>query len=223
MAEKKEQKRVDLVTEDTPLTGQESYRYFLISFLSPEGIRNCSLRAFKIRGVFKDLEDAKKAAAEVRKSDPDFHIYIGDMWKWVPWEPDPDTVQDQDYMNEELNNLMKDYKKNREKSREVYEKRKNDLQASSREACVKQRLREKLEKRKKKEEEKQLPAPDSASAETKESQQPVQKQETVEDLEKKLKELEEKEKNFKMVKEFLDKQKFDIRDKISKHTTDPKQ
>jgi len=44
---------VDYLTEDRPIPGQE---YGVYSFLSPEGIKGCNVRAFKNRGNFGSYE-----------------------------------------------------------------------------------------------------------------------------------------------------------------------
>ena len=40
---------------------------------------------------------------------------------WVPWDPNPDVAQDQEYMLDELNNLMGQYKENVESVKEVFD------------------------------------------------------------------------------------------------------
>jgi hypothetical protein len=69
-------KYVDHLNEDEPLTGQ---KWVCISFLSPEGIKNCSVRGLKIRGVYDLREDADKRAKELQETDPDFHVFVGEV------------------------------------------------------------------------------------------------------------------------------------------------
>ena len=98
-----------------------------MSFLSPEGIKNCSLRALKIRGVYANREDADARAKELQEIDPYFHVFVGELGKWLPWDPDPNSVQDQEYQNKELNDLMKGYKDNLEKAKKMQNERKQDM------------------------------------------------------------------------------------------------
>jgi hypothetical protein len=46
---------IDHLTEDEPIQGQ---LFVCLSFLSPEGIKNCSLRGVKFRGAFPTYETA---------------------------------------------------------------------------------------------------------------------------------------------------------------------
>ena len=36
------------------------------------------------------------------------------MGHWLPWNPSADEIQDQEYLEGELNDLMKEYKKNQD-------------------------------------------------------------------------------------------------------------
>jgi hypothetical protein len=117
-------KYIDYLTEDTPIPGQ---LWVCISFLSPEGIKNCSVRGLKIRGVYGTRQEADERAKELQKTDPDFNVFVGEMGKWLGWDPDPNDVQDSVYQEKELNDLMKGYKDNLEKSKQMQHERKEDM------------------------------------------------------------------------------------------------
>lgn len=117
-------KYVDYLAEDTPIPGQ---LWVCVSFLSPEGIKNCTVRGLKIRGIYGTKPEAEKRAEELNKIDPDFHVFVGEVGKWLPWDPEPDSVQDNVYQERELNDLMKAYKENREKAKQMQQERKEDL------------------------------------------------------------------------------------------------
>lgn len=117
-------KYIDYLTEDKPIPGQ---LWACISFLSPEGLKNCSVRGLKIRGVFGTKKEADKHALELQKMDPDFNVFVGEVGKWLPWDPDVNDVEDQIYQEQELQNLMKEYKNNLSKTKEVEQQRKNEL------------------------------------------------------------------------------------------------
>lgn len=121
-------KEIDYLDEDPVIQGQE---WICVSFLSPEGIMNCKIRGIKFRGAFPTYEAAKKHADKINKTmDPDFHIYVGQGFKWLPWNPDPNdttAVQDQVYKEKELNKLMKAYKQNLQKKDQMERERKKDL------------------------------------------------------------------------------------------------
>ena len=92
-------KYIDYLKEDTPIAGQN---FVCLSFVAPEvkKIKNCSLRGIKIRGVFNKKEDAEKHAESLRKEDPDFDIFVGEVGKWLPWDPNPEQVEE-DRINRE--------------------------------------------------------------------------------------------------------------------------
>lgn len=117
-------KYIDYLTEDPPIPGQ---LWVCVSFLSPEGIKNCSLRGLKIRGVFGTRPEADKYAEELQKIDPDFHVFVGEMGKWLPWDPDPNDIKDNIYQEKELNDLMKGYKDNLDKAKKMQQDRKESM------------------------------------------------------------------------------------------------
>ena len=87
-----------------------------------------SLRGVKIRGSFETLEEARNRANYVRNNiEQHIHAYVIPVGVWVPWDPNPDVAQDQEYMLDELNNLMGQYKENVESVKEVFDRRKTEL------------------------------------------------------------------------------------------------
>lgn len=156
MVETKETKvesgtKVDRLTEDVPIPRQN---FYCVSFLSPEGIRNCTLRALKIRGVYDTKEEARERCEELQTTDPNFHVFVGDMGKWCPWDPDPNNSQDQQYQQKELNDLMKGYEDNLTRAKKMQHQRKDDMvknaayETKTRKEEVQTRLKKKLEKNK---------------------------------------------------------------------------
>lgn len=117
-------KKIDYLLEDEPIVNQ---LFVCISFLSPEGIKNCQIRGLKIRGVYATKEDAGKRADELSKIDPDFHVFVGEVGKWLPWDPDPNDIEDQIYQEKELQDIMKGYKENLDKAKRMQEQRKRDM------------------------------------------------------------------------------------------------
>lgn len=117
-------KKIDYLVEDSVLANQA---WVCMSFLSPEGIRNCKIRGIKVRGVYATKEDADARAKELQQVDPDFHVFVGEVGKWLGWDPDPNSVEDQQYREEELQKLMFNYKKNQEKTKLMEQERKNSM------------------------------------------------------------------------------------------------
>ncbi len=117
-------KYIDHLTEDKPIPGQE---WVCLSFMSPEGIRNCSVRGLKVRGVYATRKEADDRAKELQQEDPNFDIFVGSVGKWLPWNPDVNDVDDHVYREKELNELAKGYKENVARVAEVEKQRKNEL------------------------------------------------------------------------------------------------
>lgn len=77
----------------------------------------------KIRGCYATMEQAEARVKELKSIDKLHHIYIGEVGKWLPFDPSPEESGKEIYSDKELNELMKNYKDNREKCDEVHEER----------------------------------------------------------------------------------------------------
>lgn len=154
------QVKIDHLDEDEPITGQN---FALVSFVSPEGVKNTSLRALKIRGVFPDIDSAQKKAEELNTKDKYFHIFVMEVGKWAGWDPElnESNADKQRYHEKELNELVKNAKVKRDSERESANQRKKALIAGAsrtdamkqgkpvdpRTEAMRERLRKELEKR----------------------------------------------------------------------------
>ena len=87
-----------------------------------------SLRSLKIRGVFDTLKEADIRAQVLKKIDGRFNVYVAQVGCWVPFNPNPDDIENQEYTETHLNTLMKNYKENQDKKDIFYEERKRELQ-----------------------------------------------------------------------------------------------
>ena len=79
-----------------------------------------SVRGVKVRGVFNTLREAQIRAKVLQQMDDIHHIYIGQVGFWLPWDPNADLVEGQEYKDKDLNKLMKQYKENRENRDQQY-------------------------------------------------------------------------------------------------------
>ena len=59
-------------------------------------------------------------AKTLQKLDSAFNVYVAQVGFWLPWDPEPSEVADQEYADEQLNQLMKKYKENEQKRDELY-------------------------------------------------------------------------------------------------------
>ncbi len=119
---------VDYLDEDPIIQNQT---WVCISFMSPETIKNTSLRAVKVRGVYATQEEAKNRAKELQELDPAFNIYVGEVGKWLDWDPDPNTIQDQNYREKELQKLFEERKKSELKAQKLERERKQEMLESN--------------------------------------------------------------------------------------------
>jgi hypothetical protein len=117
-----------------------------------------SVRGFKFRGAFENIDEARKRVSYLHKEVESFaHTFIVPPGHWVPWDPNADAVQDQEYMVPELNTLVGERKKNSEQKDEFFAKRKQMMMESTDqtqrkilEDKLKQRIKEQQEQRKSK-------------------------------------------------------------------------
>lgn len=89
-----------------------------------------SIRGLKIRGVYASNEEAVARSKKLQRNDTLHNIFVGEVGKWLPWDPAPADVADQEYAEEKLNTLMKKYKEN-EDAREAFEREKRSNMQSS--------------------------------------------------------------------------------------------
>jgi len=79
-----------------------------------------SIRGLKIRGTYESRREAEVRAKVLQRRDPNFHVFVGQVGYWLPWDPNPDGVADQEYANDQLNTLMKKYQENCRHKDEMY-------------------------------------------------------------------------------------------------------
>lgn len=121
---------VDYLTEDPAINDQ---KFMCISFLTSKSVeekyrdKDSTVCGLKVRGCYSTYEEAKVRAEFLRKCDQYHNIYIAEVGKWCPFEDNPEKAKDSDYMNKELNNLMKSYWKQQTDAKEYHELRKQDM------------------------------------------------------------------------------------------------
>ena len=85
-----------------------------------------SVRGIKVRGTYETLKEANIRAKVLQKRDPSFHVFVGQVGYWLPWDPESDKVENQEYQETHLNELVKNYKQNLEQRDEYFETVKNE-------------------------------------------------------------------------------------------------
>ena len=85
-----------------------------------------NIRGIKIRGSYQTQEEAELRCKMLREVDPAHDVYVGPVGMWMPWEPDSYKTGRVEYMEEELNQLMKEMNSNEDKAKKVFEQRVKD-------------------------------------------------------------------------------------------------
>ena len=73
-----------------------------------------TVRGVKVRGVYDTLQEAQVRAKMLQQRDRHFNVYVGQVGFWLPWDPESHKVDNEEYADDALNNLVKKYKENKE-------------------------------------------------------------------------------------------------------------
>ena len=91
-----------------------------------------SVRGIKVRGVYGNPKEAELKAKKLQTKDKYHNIFIGDLGKWLPWDPQPHEITEQEYAQDELNTLMRKYKENEDNREKFFDERaKNGAKGSN--------------------------------------------------------------------------------------------
>ena len=85
-----------------------------------------NVRGVKVRGCYDTMQEAQAKAKELQRQDHSFHVFVGQVGYWLPWDPCADGVGDEEYLEEELNTMMKKYKENAVARDMLYEEEKRE-------------------------------------------------------------------------------------------------
>ena len=85
-----------------------------------------TVRGLKVRGVYDTKREADVRAKVLQRKDKNFHVFVGQVGYWLPWDPNADDVEDEEYAENELNKLVKKYNENRKKKDIFYEQQKQE-------------------------------------------------------------------------------------------------
>jgi len=104
----------------------ENQSWYCVSFLAEE---NKSLVGVKVSGSFDTEANANNHSKALRDINDNTSILVGELYKWQPFNPDPDSeaAGESEYANDQLNETMKKKKENEEKAKLYHEYRKYEL------------------------------------------------------------------------------------------------
>jgi hypothetical protein len=106
-----------------------------------------NVRGIKVRGVYDTYKEADMRAKVLQRMDQSFHVYVGQVGYWLPWDPNSNDVENQEYLNDNLNRLVKEYKENEVKKEIFYQEQTRERKKEA--MSVAERLRKKLDDKKK--------------------------------------------------------------------------
>lgn len=99
--------------------------YAVLSIVGPTGTNQRNDKfGLKIRGAFASMEEAHSHVKRLQQSDPTMDIFVADMYKWLLIPPDVSAIENQEYQEEFLNNLIKGYRENQVLARQHFQERK---------------------------------------------------------------------------------------------------
>ena len=90
-----------------------------------------STRGLKVRGCFPTQQEAELRCKMLRELDPHHDVYVGPVGLWIPFHPEAYKTGRVEYLEDELNQLMSEKKKNEEKAKEEFDKRVKDAKAKA--------------------------------------------------------------------------------------------
>ena len=106
-----------------------------------------NIRGLKVRGTYSTRDEAEKRAKSLQSLDSDFHVFVGQVGYWLPWDPCADKVQEEHYINDQLNEMMEKYKENNINRDIFYEEEKRDKIKAAKEEVIRKK-KEEAEKKK---------------------------------------------------------------------------
>lgn len=102
--------------------------FALMSFVAPTGTNQKNDKfGMKIRGCFATREEAHSHVKRLQQVDGLTDIYLVDMYKWLLIPPDPSAVDDHEYQEEFLNNLVKGYRESQLLAKQHFNERKEAI------------------------------------------------------------------------------------------------
>lgn len=93
-----------------------------------------TVRGLKVRGVYGSQVEAVARSKKLQRQDPLHNIFVGEIGKWLPWDPEPAEIKEQEYAEEQLNTLMKKYNENEEQREQFHREQRG--RASSKKPSV---------------------------------------------------------------------------------------
>ena len=98
-----------------------------------------NIRGLKVRGTYNTRDEAEKRAKKLQTIDSDFHVFVGQVGYWLPWDPCADQIEDESFINSQLNDMMEKYKENNINKDMFYEEQKREKIKAAREEVIRKK------------------------------------------------------------------------------------
>jgi hypothetical protein len=95
-----------------------------------------NIRGVKIRGVYSTKEEAESKSKKLHRLDSTFHVFIGQVGYWLPFNPCADKIESEEFIDSGLNELMQKYKENNANKDILYEEEKRNKVKQAREKYI---------------------------------------------------------------------------------------
>lgn len=118
---------IDYLKQDDECMQMPGQKYALISVVSPVSNQKNDACGVKIRGVFENINEAKKQAEMISKLDSIFDVYLVELYKWLPIPPNDDMIKSQEYQDEVLNTLIQGHADEQIRAKQFFEERKHEV------------------------------------------------------------------------------------------------
>ena len=106
-----------------------------------------NVRGIKIRGVYSTKEEAEARSKKLHRIDSTFHVFIGQVGYWLPFNPCADKIESEEFVDSGLNELMQKYKENSVNKDILYEEQKREKMKAAQEEVRAAKQKELEEKR----------------------------------------------------------------------------
>lgn len=119
---------VDHLDEDIVPCGD--LRFALISFVTKNGKQRLDVDdkiGLKIRGAFATKPEADAHIKRLLKTDNMFDVYLVDMYKWLLLPPEQDRIDDVQYQEKYLNDMLREYKESQMLAKQHFQERKQKV------------------------------------------------------------------------------------------------
>jgi hypothetical protein len=115
------------------VTPPQQQRFACLSFAVDKKEDKKSVVGVRIAGVFDKLEEAQEFSKIVAQQDPFYHVFIGELGKFLPFDPAPSSKEagENNYANKDLDDIIKENVKSQINAQHLHDVMKAEKMASA--------------------------------------------------------------------------------------------